>query len=291
VCYSGAILSFGEERLSSQRSATEDGKKSPWNSLETAKFVISVCQIIATAAVSIALAMVSLSFQKETRDTNIQEAQRQQKQITADAQQAKIDADRRLEAAKIDADRRADAAKLDADNRDKAAREEVLRRAEQANGEAQAKEDADRRLADENAKFQRVVMKRVSLWSELAPNLNDIYSYLLYVGKWKEFDASVIVKKKRECDKIVYSDRFYLSDDFFSAYDDFMKFSFKTENGLGVDAKPNTTLLGRPAKDEDLISGRDQSEDVHRAYFKLQAVAAYELNLRITPPQLPPPPK
>src|ERR1035437_2870580 len=34
-------------------------------------------------------------------------------------------------------------------------------------------------------RLKRVVAKRVELWDQIAPNMNDIYCYFLYVGRWK----------------------------------------------------------------------------------------------------------
>ncbi len=91
-------------------------------------------------------------------------------------------------------------------------------RAEQLDAQAQMR-------AERIAQFERVTQKRVELWDEVGPRLNDIYAYLMYVGHWKEIDAAHIVKKKREVDKLVYSYQSFFSQEFHRAYSDFMKAS------------------------------------------------------------------
>ena len=44
---------------------------------------------------------------------------------------------------------------------------------------------------------QKVIEKRIAVFDDLAPLLNDLYCYLMFVGNWKELKPNDIVQKKR----------------------------------------------------------------------------------------------
>ena len=90
----------------------------------------------------------------------------------------------------------------------------------------------DKERTDRIAQFERVTQKRLELWDEIAPDLNAIYSYLMYVGDWKELDADEVVEKKRQIDQVVYGYQPFFSQEFFEAYLAFSEASFEIRNGV-----------------------------------------------------------
>ena len=52
----------------------------------------------------------------------------------------------------------------------------------------------------------------------MAPEVDQIYSYFLYLGDWKGISPEQIIEKKRQLDDLVYSNRIFFSDQFFDSY-------------------------------------------------------------------------
>jgi hypothetical protein len=51
---------------------------------------------------------------------------------------------------------------------------------------------------------QKIIEKRIAVYDELVPLLNDIYCYYEFVGNWKELTPIQILELKRKLDKKVY---------------------------------------------------------------------------------------
>ena len=80
-------------------------------------------------------------------------------------------------------------------------------------------------------RLRRVVAKRVELWDAMAPKMNDIYCYFLYVGRWKEMEPQEIIERKRDLDALLYSNRILFSQPFFESYQEFMSAAFEMYRG------------------------------------------------------------
>jgi len=50
-------------------------------------------------------------------------------------------------------------------------------------------------------KNQKLIEKRLEIYSELAPMYNDLLCYYIFVGNWKELSPDNIIKHKRIIDK------------------------------------------------------------------------------------------
>ena len=75
---------------------------------------------------------------------------------------------------------------------------------------------------------------RFSIHREVAPLLNDIFSYHFYVGSWKELTPADIIAKKRQLDRSMYSNMALFTPAFFKLYHAFMAQSFRgAGNHLG----------------------------------------------------------
>ncbi len=92
-------------------------------------------------------------------------------------------------------------------------------------------------LESERANSSRVAALKFEQYEILGKEVNSIFSYLYYVGNWKEMTPVEVLQSKRTADTIFYTYESMFSDEFKAVYHDFMKLSFKTRNGWGKDAK------------------------------------------------------
>jgi hypothetical protein len=84
---------------------------------------------------------------------------------------------------------------------------------------------------------QKVTEKRIEVFEELAPLLNDILCYFTFVGCWKDLTAPEVVKQKRKMDRIFHVNEPLFSKDFGNHYRDFIGACYGTYAGWGKDAK------------------------------------------------------
>ncbi|HTY11540.1 MAG TPA: hypothetical protein VMF88_10750 [Bacteroidota bacterium] len=103
---------------------------------------------------------------------------------------------------------------------------------------------------------QKVVEKRIIVYDELAPLLNDMYCYYEFVGNWKELTPVQIIETKRKLDEKVHIYAPLFSPSFISSFKKFEDLCFQTFVGAGLDAKLRT-----PIKSSD--GDRRQSSKVH----------------------------
>jgi hypothetical protein len=148
-------------------------------------------------------------------------------------------------------------------------------------------QQSEKTRAEQSARFERVAEQRTWLWQDLGPNLNDIYAYLMYVGRWKQMKAHDIVTAKRDADRVFYANRPFFSEKFVREYEAFMNASFQMFNSMGEDAKPRTTSTYRQKEDTSVISGDENSDAVHASYYRLMETVAEEFGLTVVPPERP----
>jgi hypothetical protein len=84
---------------------------------------------------------------------------------------------------------------------------------------------------------RKLIERRISLYDEMAPKLNDLYCFFRCVGSFREIDPPTALKRKRELDRSFHVNRFLFSPDFTTQYHDFMDACFETYTGGGEDAK------------------------------------------------------
>lgn len=139
-----------------------------------------------------------------------------------------------------------------------------------------------------DAQVKAVVDQRLKLWENIAPKMNEIYCYFLEVGDWKALDGKMILDTKRELDAEMYSNQIMWDPEFFKTYERFMKATFHTYRGPGLNAALRTTRQGRPEGPIEGIDFEDQNmntPEVFDAYWAFEKDAARELHVDI--PQLP----
>lgn len=83
---------------------------------------------------------------------------------------------------------------------------------------------------------QKLIEKRLAIYDDLSPLLNDLLCYFTYVGCWKDLDPPNVMVLKRTIDKKVHLAAPLFSESFFSACMEFQNLCFETYTGWGCDA-------------------------------------------------------
>jgi hypothetical protein len=141
---------------------------------------------------------------------------------------------------------------------------------------------------------QKVIEKRLAIYDELAPHLNDLLCYYTYVGNWRDLDPTAIVAMKRDVDKKIYLAQPLFSPAFFGACMNFMSLCYETYTGWGEDAKLRSKFEHRRAKHpnwsptwEAFFSDKpSEPQELRQAYKQLMRVFASEVGLT-TPVNIP----
>jgi len=106
---------------------------------------------------------------------------------------------------------------------------------------------------------QKLVEKRLEIFEEVAPCLNDLYCFFIFKGHWKELTPPAIVGMKRSIDKAMYVHQYLFNDSLMNEYRTFMNTCFKTHNTPGSDAKLRT-LINDNANDREKFVPNWQKE-------------------------------
>jgi hypothetical protein len=83
---------------------------------------------------------------------------------------------------------------------------------------------------------QTVVTRRLDVFAQLAPGLNQLLCFATFVGGWKEIQPGQAVTIKRQLDEIMYANRVLFSEPLFAAYHQFMTALFAMYATTGADA-------------------------------------------------------
>lgn len=98
---------------------------------------------------------------------------------------------------------------------------------------------------------QKLVEKRLSVYEQLAPDLNDLLCYFTYVGCWRDLDPPTVVALKRSIDKQIFLAAPLFSAEFFGSCMAFQSLCFETYNGWGQDAQLRTATHRRRESRKD----------------------------------------
>ena len=98
---------------------------------------------------------------------------------------------------------------------------------------------------------QKLIEKRLQVYDQLIPLLNDILCYFSFIGCWKELKPNDVIKLKRTVDKIVYVNAPLFSKEFQSKYNSFIELCYSTYSGWGNDAKLRTVFQRRKEANPD----------------------------------------
>lgn len=69
---------------------------------------------------------------------------------------------------------------------------------------------------------QTLVSRRLDIFEQLAPGLNQLLCFATFVGGWKEIEPRHAIAVKRKLDETMYANRVLFSDQLFAAYHQFM---------------------------------------------------------------------
>ncbi len=86
----------------------------------------------------------------------------------------------------------------------------------------------------------KLIEKRIAVFDDVAPLLNDLLCYFTYVGCWKDKKPDEIVKLKRELDRKIYVNAPLFQREFLEKYNAFMSLCYMTYAAWGQDAKLRT---------------------------------------------------
>jgi hypothetical protein len=83
---------------------------------------------------------------------------------------------------------------------------------------------------------QTVVTRRLDIFGQLAPGLNQLLCFATFVGGWKEIQPAQATAVKRKLDETMYANRVLFSDELFAAYHHFMSTLFAMYATTDADA-------------------------------------------------------
>lgn len=95
---------------------------------------------------------------------------------------------------------------------------------------------ASRRIEQVQWANQTVVSRRLEIFTEIAPWLNQLLCFATFVGRWKEIKPLDAIDLKRKLDEQMFANKVLFSDDLFAAYHQFMKTLFAMYARTDADA-------------------------------------------------------
>jgi len=87
---------------------------------------------------------------------------------------------------------------------------------------------------------RKIVEKRLAVYDDVAPMLNDLLCYFSYVGSWKELTPRQLVDSKRLLDRKMHLAAPIFSVQLLSLYNNYIGLCFQTYNEMGADARLRT---------------------------------------------------
>ncbi len=135
---------------------------------------------------------------------------------------------------------------------------------------------------------QKLIEKRLLVYDDMAPLLNDILCYFTYVGSWRDFDPPSVVALKRVVDKKLYIAAPLFGEKFFHACIAYQNLCFKTFTAWGQDAKLRTQFTRRQeARPKDwkaewsanFCDEVSDPKEISSAYNQLMQVFAEEIGV------------
>lgn len=97
-------------------------------------------------------------------------------------------------------------------------------------------------LENQRWRNQKVIERRLTVFEQMAPEINDLYCYFLLVGNWKRLSPVSMIEAKRKLDRMYYTNAFLFSETFKGDYKAFMGACFLTFTGPNADARLRTTI-------------------------------------------------
>ena len=80
---------------------------------------------------------------------------------------------------------------------------------------------------------QELLRKRLQLFEDVAPKLNDIHCFFQAIGHWAELSPDEVIKRKRAIDRSIEGNRYLFRSDFWDAYRRFETTHFDLFSAIG----------------------------------------------------------
>ncbi|MCA1704690.1 MAG: hypothetical protein LC808_16065 [Actinobacteria bacterium] len=146
-----------------------------------------------------------------------------------------------------------------------------------------------RRVEDLQWSNRKVTEKRLQIYDELAPPLNDIFCFFLTVGHFAGVAPPEVIARKRESDRIFYRNAALFTRQFQERYADFINACFEHFTGVGKPALLRTSRERQvaerggewdPSWDSMFSNQPSRPEDVATTYDALMDSFAEEVGVR-----------
>ena len=123
---------------------------------------------------------------------------------------------------------------------------------------------------------RELLKKRLDLFEEIAPKLNDVYCYFQALGHWSDLNPDEIILRKRAIDRAFNVNRFLFDQDVWTAYREFEKLHFDMYSAAGQAAKLRLDLdyvrlrVGELFKNEWMpnVSQKGGDRDAQKAAYQ-----------------------
>jgi len=121
-----------------------------------------------------------------------------------------------------------------------------------------------------------LLRKRLQLFEEVAPKLNDIFCFFQAVGHWADLSPEEVIKRKRAIDRSIQVNRYLFRSDFWNAYQRFEQSHFDMFAAVGQPARLRLDMpyirerVGDHFKSEWLpfTSGKLGNHDEQREHYQ-----------------------
>ena len=155
------------------------------------------------------------------------------------------------------------------------------------------------RIASSQWTNQKLVEKRINLYDKCMPLLNDILCYQMLYGNFKELSPVDIIDRKRQLDRIFYTQKVFLSDDFQEEYKRFIDtLCFTPFSGMYIDAKINAdssihkvgflkyhneikkdTVKWNEGWNEHFINNTSRNDEIENSYYLLMNLLSKDIGV------------
>jgi hypothetical protein len=116
-----------------------------------------------------------------------------------------------------------------------------------------------KRLDLSNWTNQKLIEKRLAIYDDIAPKLNQLLCFFTWVGYWKTISPADAIHAKRDLDKTLNIYRHVFEVDVYDTYQAYIHILFETYTSAGHDAKLRA-LVRSPDGDRRTDSGYAWSE-------------------------------
>jgi hypothetical protein len=117
---------------------------------------------------------------------------------------------------------------------------------------------ATKRLESVQWANQTVIQRRLDIFQQVAPKLNRLLCFAVFIGLWKEITPADAIRLKRETDETMYVNRVLFSSELFDAYLAFTETLFELYARPGENARLRVAISS-PLGDRRNLGWWDES--------------------------------